>query len=79
LRVAGAPVVGIGMPSEPLTRQEERIAALAASGLTNRDIARRIQLSERTIASHLRQVFRKTGITSRAQLRDALTARHGQG
>lgn len=75
LRGAGEAVVGIKPASEPLTGQEERIAALAASGLTNQDIAVRIHLSARTVAGHLQRVFHKVGITSRAQLRDALTAR----
>jgi DNA-binding CsgD family transcriptional regulator len=66
LRGASEAVVGIGSPREPLTSQEERIAALAASGLTNRDIAARMHLSARTVAGHLHQVFHKTGVTSRA-------------
>ncbi len=72
LRTAGETVVGIGPRREPLTSREEQVAALAAAGLTNRDIAARMHLSARTIAAHLHQVFRKTGVTSRAQLPDAL-------
>jgi hypothetical protein len=47
-------------------------AQLAAAGLTNKQIAERLYLSPRTIATHLHQVFPKLGITSRAALRDAL-------
>ncbi|MER5698278.1 ATP-binding protein [Streptomyces mirabilis] len=55
-----------------LTPQEMEIARLAASGLTNKQIAERLFLSHRTIGAHLYQLFPKLGITSRAMLRDAL-------
>ncbi|MGI5144026.1 AAA family ATPase [Streptomyces sp. CA-106110] len=55
-----------------LTPQEMEIARLAASGLTNKQIAERLFLSHRTIGAHLYQIFPKLGITSRAMLRDAL-------
>jgi DNA-binding CsgD family transcriptional regulator len=56
-----------------LTPQEHEIAALAASGLTNRQIAQRLSVSPRTVGAHLRSLFPKLGVTSRAALRDALT------
>ncbi|MET8545890.1 AAA family ATPase [Kitasatospora sp. NPDC004799] len=63
-------------PSAPnlaaLTWQERRIAELAATGLTNKEIAARTRLSPRTVGSHLYRAFPKLGITSRAALRDAL-------
>ncbi|WP_405887304.1 AAA family ATPase [Streptomyces sp. NBC_01136] len=55
-----------------LTPQQLQIARLAAAGLTNREIGERIFLSPRTIGFHLYRIFPKLGITSRAQLRDAL-------
>ncbi|MGW7544294.1 ATP-binding protein [Streptomyces sp. NPDC054770] len=58
--------------SVTLTAQELEIAQLAASGLTNKQIAERLYLSPRTVSSHLYQLFPKLGITSRAALRDAL-------
>ncbi|MGW0581729.1 AAA family ATPase [Streptomyces sp. NPDC002920] len=57
-----------------LTAQELKIAQLAASGLTNKQIAERLYLSPRTVGSHLYQLFPKLGIASRAALRDALAA-----
>jgi DNA-binding CsgD family transcriptional regulator len=57
-----------------LTPQEREIAALAASGLTNKQIGERLFLSHRTVGAHLYQIFPKLGITSRAALRDALAA-----
>jgi DNA-binding CsgD family transcriptional regulator len=55
-----------------LTPQQLEIAQLATAGLTNKEIGERLFLSHRTVATHLYQVFPKLGITSRAQLRDAL-------
>ncbi|MFG1993954.1 LuxR C-terminal-related transcriptional regulator [Actinoplanes sp. NPDC048988] len=55
-----------------LTGQETEIARLAATGLTNKEIAARLLLSPRTVGSHLHGAFRKLGISTRAALRDAL-------
>ena len=55
-----------------LTPQEREIAQLAATGLTNREIATRLYMSHRTVSSHLYRIFPKLGIRSRAALRDAL-------
>ncbi|MFF3838752.1 ATP-binding protein [Streptomyces sp. NPDC001930] len=57
----------------PLTPQEQQIAQLAATGLTNKQIAVQLFLSPRTVAAHLRSAFPKLNVTSRAGLRDALT------
>ncbi|WP_395575655.1 BREX system ATP-binding domain-containing protein [Streptomyces sp. BK79] len=55
-----------------LTGQERRIAELAGKGLTNKEIGTLLQLSPRTVASHLYSIFPKLGITSRAGLAEAL-------
>ncbi|MGH2588576.1 MAG: helix-turn-helix transcriptional regulator, partial [Dehalococcoidia bacterium] len=57
-----------------LTPQEIQIAEMAASGLSNREIGRRLYLSHRTVSTHLYRIFPKLGITSRAELRAALKA-----
>ena len=57
---------------DSLTRQELQVAQLAASGLSNQEIAERLFLSHRTVASHLYHVYPKLGITSRNQLHVAL-------
>ncbi|WP_162562749.1 response regulator transcription factor, partial [Mycolicibacterium conceptionense] len=59
-------------PAAMLTSQELQIAQMAASGLSNREIADRIYVSHRTVAAHLYKVFPKLGITSRNQLHSAL-------
>jgi DNA-binding CsgD family transcriptional regulator len=59
-----------------LTAQELQIAELAASGLTNKQIAERLFLSHRTVGAHLYRIFPKLGVTSRAGLRDALSSPH---
>ncbi|SEM20409.1 AAA family ATPase [Streptacidiphilus jiangxiensis] len=70
---AASPTANVGA----LTWQERRIADLAASGLTNKEIGERTHLSPRTVSSHLYRVFPKLGVTSRAALRDALAAAPG--
>lgn len=76
LRAAGVHLPGLVTAhthlAEELTPQELEIARLAASGMSNRQIADRIYVSHRTVAAHLYKVFPKLGITSRHQLRDAL-------
>jgi DNA-binding CsgD family transcriptional regulator len=76
LRAAGLSVIRAeGHGSTVLTAQQQQIAALAAAGLTNRQIAQRLYLSHRTVADHLYQIFPKLGICTRAALRDALSVR----
>ena len=47
-----------------LTAREVEVLALVAKGLTNRDIARQLVISERTVASHVGHIFTKLGLTS---------------
>jgi len=57
---------------EELSPQESQIAALAARGLSNREIGQQLFLSHRTVGSHLYRVFPKLGVTSRQQLAQAM-------
>ncbi|WP_433281386.1 ATP-binding protein [Pseudonocardia xinjiangensis] len=75
LRVAGQSRAGRGEGApDSLTPQEHEIAMLAASGLSNKQIAQQLFLSHRTVGAHLYRAFPKLGISSRAGLRDALVA-----
>jgi DNA-binding CsgD family transcriptional regulator len=58
-----------------LTPTEETVASLAASGLTNRQIAERVFVSPKTVEANLARVYRKLGIRSRAELGARMTER----
>ena len=49
-----------------VTAREAEVLALVAEGLTNRQVANRLTISEKTVASHLAHVFAKVGLQSRA-------------
>ncbi len=51
-----------------LTRREREIAGLLAEGLSNKEIAARLVISQRTVETHVDHVLGKLGITSRAQV-----------
>jgi DNA-binding CsgD family transcriptional regulator len=53
---------------DALTSTERRVAALAADGLSNRQIAEHLFVTQATVETHLRHAFRKLGITTRADL-----------
>jgi DNA-binding CsgD family transcriptional regulator len=56
-----------------LTRREREIAMMAASGLSSRTIAAKLQLSVRTVSNHLAHVYAKFGVASRAEVTALLT------
>jgi DNA-binding CsgD family transcriptional regulator len=56
-----------------LSPQQREILVLAGSGLTNREIADRLFLSPRTVASHLYRSYPRLGISGRHQLRGLVT------
>ena len=66
---AGAPGAGSrGRADGGLTKREQQIAALVASGLSNRKIAEKLVISKRTVDAHVDHIFAKLGISSRVQL-----------
>jgi DNA-binding CsgD family transcriptional regulator len=68
--------IGLRPPAPlELTATEERVAALAASGHTNRQVAAALFLSPRTVEANLARVYRKLGVSSRAELGAAMTRR----
>jgi DNA-binding NarL/FixJ family response regulator len=50
-----------------LTDREQEILTLVAQGLPNKLIARRLEISERTVKGHLTRVFERIGVTDRTQ------------
>jgi DNA-binding NarL/FixJ family response regulator len=50
-----------------LTLRESEVAALLADGLSNKEIAIALWISENTVKTHLKAIFLKTAVTSRAQ------------
>jgi DNA-binding CsgD family transcriptional regulator len=78
LRAAGAAVPSPAADTaqaELLSAQERRVATLASEGLTNTEIAAQLVLSPNTVDYHLRKVFMKLAISSRAQIHAALADR----
>jgi DNA-binding CsgD family transcriptional regulator len=53
---------------DPLTPREREVAGLVAQALSNREVARTLVLSERTVESHVRSILAKTGLTTRTEL-----------
>src|SRR5262249_28726672 len=53
---------------DPLTAREREIAELVAQALSNRAIAEKLVLSERTVESHVSRILAKTGLTTRTEL-----------
>ncbi|MGW5719917.1 helix-turn-helix transcriptional regulator [Amycolatopsis sp. NPDC003865] len=58
----------------PLTRREREVAAHVADGLTNKQIAALLHISERTAESHVQHILTKLGCTNRAQIATWVTA-----
>lgn len=66
----------MGTPN--LTRREQQVAELVAQGLSNREIATRLFISERTAESHVEQIRGKLGFHSRAQIAAWVTRRQSE-
>jgi DNA-binding NarL/FixJ family response regulator len=54
-------------PTEGLSEREREVLALLLKGLPNKLIARRLDISEKTVKSHLTRIFREIGVTDRTQ------------
>lgn len=57
---------------DTLTGRELEIAGLAAQGYRNSEISQKLHISENTVKSHLKIIFRKLGIDRRNYLKEAL-------
>jgi DNA-binding CsgD family transcriptional regulator len=78
LRACGVAAQAASIPDglAGLTAQQREIVLLASCGLSNLEIADRLFLSPRTVASHLYRSYPKLGIAGRHQLRDLIDAPH---
>ncbi|MFE0257724.1 LuxR C-terminal-related transcriptional regulator [Streptomyces sp. NPDC059010] len=65
--------------SPTLTSRQHQIVRLIAQGATNKEVAARLYLSPRTVDYHLRRIFERLGITSRADLIRRCAADTGSG
>ncbi|OLT48389.1 hypothetical protein BJF85_12770 [Saccharomonospora sp. CUA-673] len=77
-RAAGDTATGERIAADILTPQQERIAGLVADGRTNREVAERLAISQRTVEHHLRNIFVRLGVRSRVEL-TAVVQGHVQG
>lgn len=74
-RLTWAEAIAIARAPQPrritpggLTKREQQVAELVADGLTNRAVASRLHLSERTVENHVLHACAKLGLTNRTQL-----------
>ncbi len=78
LAAAGARIRRVALAGEEsLTPSELRVAQMASAGMTNREIAQDLFVTQKTIETHLRHVFQKLEISGRGEIRDALTVPAG--
>jgi DNA-binding NarL/FixJ family response regulator len=76
-----AEIKNVGSPREPktggtLTLRQQKVMGMVARGLTNKEIASRLNLSEFTVKNHLRRIMKQMDATSRSQAVDAMLS-HG--
>ena len=61
------PAVAAGAPPAGLSEREAAVLEAVSRGLSNKEIGRQLWISEQTVKFHLRNVYRKLGITSRTE------------
>lgn len=54
--------------SGPLSRRQQEVAALVGAGLTNREIAERLFIAERSAEGHVERIRNKLGVHSRTEI-----------
>lgn len=57
----------VSRQAQELSTREEEVLRLVAGGLANKQIARRLEISERTVKAHLTNIFSRIGVTDRTQ------------
>src|SRR6185503_10738313 len=64
---SGTPRVGGASPREQLSPRESEILNLLAAGLSNKEIARQLKISDHTVKFHVTSIFNKLNASSRAE------------
>jgi DNA-binding CsgD family transcriptional regulator len=70
---------GRGVADHPLSRRELEVARMVAVGMSNREIAERLVLAQRTAESHVKNICDKLGFNRRSQIAAWVAAREGAG
>jgi DNA-binding NarL/FixJ family response regulator len=65
---AGNVVPSLGRAGQELTRRQQELIPMIAQGLTNKEIASHLNLSEQTIKNHIHRMLRKVGANDRLQV-----------
>lgn len=78
LRERAQPTAGIRRAPTELTRREREVADLVAEGLSNKDAAARLVISQRTAEGHVENILTKLGFTSRAQIASWVAQHHAE-
>ena len=65
VRTAATPTIA---GAEQLTPRERELVSLVAAGASNKEIARRLAISVKTVKTHLTSVFKKLGLSTRLEL-----------
>jgi DNA-binding NarL/FixJ family response regulator len=60
---------------ETLTRREYQVGSLISCGASNREIAQKLQVAERTVKAHVTAIFRKLGVSDRVRLALLMTGK----
>jgi two-component system, NarL family, nitrate/nitrite response regulator NarL len=65
----------IAEPFAELSHREQHVVTLVCDGLSNKEIAERLGITEGTVKIHLHSIFEQLGVRSRIELMIALAAR----
>jgi len=68
LSATEAPPISTGQPDARLSPREREVAALLALGLSNRQIAENLVVTQRTVGAHIEHILDKLGFASRHQV-----------